>query len=332
MAPRYYRKIIRITGHDSPNVRLALAEIGAGKKPSNRVIIPGVLPWEDYQKRLATWDNVRKCIGIDALFYEGAEVLMFPPLWLDRANRIADMLRGRHRQAEAIGIDPAEGGDKTSMSAVDRLGLIERVSKKTPDTSVITGEAIAFMRKHNVPPDRVAFDRGGGGKEHADRLREQGYPVRTVAFGESLLMDPKRGITRIEEKKENREERYAYVNRRSQMYGDLRLLLDPAHIIATGPKQIIGSNVVNVQGKWEQSQGFGIPAEYTTLREELAPIPLRYDGEGRLKLPPKNKRSENSTELTLVELIGHSPDEADSLVLAIHAMLYKVIRSRAGVS
>jgi hypothetical protein len=36
------------------------------------------------------------------------------------------------------------------MCAGDELGIIELVSKKTPDTSVIVGEALAFMRKHNI--------------------------------------------------------------------------------------------------------------------------------------------------------------------------------------
>lgn len=238
-------------------------------------------------------------------FADDSGVPLFPFEWLDRAERIMGGLSGTCRAARAIGIDPAEGGDKTAMCAVDGLGIIELISKKTPDTSVITGEAIAFMLRHKVPPDRVVFDRGGGGKEHADRLRSQGYPVRTVAFGESLVPDPRRGLTQISERKENREERYAYVNRRAEMYGELRLVLDPH------------GGIDGVGG----SKGFGIPAEYAELRRQMSPIPLTYDPEGRLKLLPKNKRSPDGTEKSLTELIGHSPDELDSLVLALHGML-----------
>lgn len=311
---RFYRKIIKIRGQDSPNVRINLALDSVGLPPDGRMVLPGVLPWNEYLKRRATWDPIKQCIGLDAEFYEGAEVLLFPPEWLNRSERIADTYTNRIRYARAIGIDPAEGGDKTAMAAVDEFGLIELVSKKTPDTSIITAECIAFAMKHGLlsMPECWVFDRGGGGKEHADRLREQGYEgVRTVAFGETLILAPRRGMTMIEEKIDNREERYAYVNRRAEMYGTLRILLDPSR----------------------EAQGlpiFAIPSTYTELRRQLAPIPLTYDPEGRMKLLPKNKRNPDSTEKTLTELIGCSPDEADSLVLAIFGMVNHERRNVAG--
>lgn len=289
-----FRKVIRIRAEDSPNVI------------ERRYVLPGVLSWEEYQQRRATWDKIRQCIGLDAQFYEGAETLLYPSEWLNRAELIAEQLKGRRRYAKAIGVDPAEGGDKTAMCAVDEYGIIELVSKKTPDTSVVTAECLAFMRKYAVHSGFVAFDRGGGGKQHADRLRDQGYPVRTIAFGESPSLDPRRNI-RNSERLEMKEERYAYRNRRAEMYGTLRLLLDPA----TG-------------------KGFGIPAEYSELRRQLAPIPLVYDPEGRLELPPKNRRGPNDTKKTLVELIGCSPDDADALVLSVFAMLNPVVKLRAG--
>ena len=307
--PRYYRKVIKITALDSPNVQHGLNQQAAGLEPTNEIIFPGVLTWGDYQKRLLTWDEMRKCVGLFGEFYEGAEILLYPPTWLNRAGQIAEQLRGRARRAKAIGIDPAEGGDKTAMAAVDEYGLIELVSKKTPDTSIITSEALAFMRRHNVQPERVAFDRGGGGKEHADRLRSQGYPVRTVAFGESLTLDPKRGLTRIETRMDNKEERYAYVNRRAEMCGDLRELLDPS----------------------QSERGFALPVEYAELRRQLGLMPLLYDPEGRMRMLPKNRRSESGKEKTLTELLGCSPDESDALVLAVHAMTHQVKRTAAGV-
>jgi hypothetical protein len=47
-------------------------------------------------------------------------------------------------------------------------------------------------------------------------------------------------------------------------------------------------------------------------------------------LPPKTKRNPKSTIKTLTEIIGHSPDEADALVLAIHAMSTETKRKKAG--
>lgn len=309
--PHLYRKVFRIRGEDSPNVRLAVAEIAAGRKPSGRIIIPGVLPYNEYVKRRRLLDKVEQTVTLDAEFYEGADVLMFPPEWLNSSNQRARALYGKTRYAKAIGIDPAEGGDRTAMAAVDEYGLIELVSKKTPDTSMITGEAIAFGKRHGVSPENWLFDAGGGGKQHADRLRKMGFKVRTVRFGESINLDPKRGLTRIEERIDVKEERYAYLNRRAEMYGILRNLINPDPAI--------------------NPHGFGlIPSDrgevYAELRRQLAPIPMWHDDEGRIFLPPKNLKpgqKDTDNKVTLVKLIGHSPDEADAVVLATHGLTYK---------
>lgn len=315
----FHRRVIRIKAEDSPNVRLAQAQIKAGQEPTGEVIVPGVKSWPEYVKNRKLWDKIRQCIGLDAEFYEGAEVLLYPPDWLNRAETIAAGLH-RNRQAKAIGIDPAEGGDSTAMAAVDELGLIELVSKKTPDTAIITSEALAFMTRHGVPPEMTMFDRGGGGKQHADRLRQQGYNVRTVAFGESSKPERKRGgITPLDTAIKQDETRYIYKNRRAEMYGRLRIRLDPSNERYAVPSQSLAI-------------GWGIPAEYTELRRQLSPIPLAYDEEGRLELPPKHRKNPNDTRTTLTELIGCSPDEADAVVIGLYCMETKGARRIAGVA
>lgn len=298
---RYFRKIIRITAHDSPNVK------------AGRDIIPGVIGKAELEKRLATWDKTRIEVGIDARFPEGADILLYPTEWLDIAHQRAAGLRGRHRIGISLGVDPAEGGDKTALAVCDNLGLIELVSRKTPDTSVVCGEVMALARKYQVKSERIVFDRGGGGKEHADRLREQGHLVQTVAFGEAPSLDIRHAAYPPGPRREMQEERYAYVNRRAELYGNLRLKLDPAHNPA----------------------GFAISAEYTELRRQMAPIPLAYDGEGRLKLPPKRRETldrdnPNLRKPTLMELIGCSPDELDALCLACWGLDHEGPRRRVG--
>lgn len=308
---RFHRRVIKIRGQDSPNVRLGLAQEERGLVPTDEEVVPGVLSYREYLKRLATWDAIRICIGIHAEFYEGAEVLLYPPDWIDRAHAIARTLPGG-RKAEAIGIDPAEGGDQTTMAAVDGLGLIELVSAKTPDTAVITEQALRFMAKHQCPASKVVFDRGGGGKQHADYLRNLGHKVVTVGFGEGLTPDPRRGqgFLRLEDRLDLKEERFAYVNRRAQLYGDLRNeLLDPT---------------------WNP-KGWGVPEHYELLRKEMAPIPLLYDREGRMRMLPKHHQG-NEDEATLVKLIGHSPDQLDAVVLAVHGMLRVKRRAVAGAA
>ena len=158
------------------------------------------------------------------------------------------------------------------------------------------------MKKHRVKPQRVMFDRGGGGKEHADIMRRDGYYVQTVAFGTPTSPEKKRGVTSLVKRKEEDEERYVYKNRRAQMYGVLSRLLNPE-----------GTSLC-------ETKGFGIPVECAEVRKQLSPIPRLLDGEGRLYLPPKRRLNRDSNELTLTEIIGHSPDEADSLALAVYGI------------
>lgn len=296
-----YRKILKITASMSPNVRLALKQIEMGVPVTNEILVPGVISWEEYQRRRATWDIERQTVGLDAEFYEGAELRLFPLEWRQRANQIAAGLRGRTRKVLAVGLDPGEGVSNTSMCAVDEHGIIEMVSWKTPDTGVIINHFIAFIDKHKVDPHDALIDRGAG-KTIADIIRSKGYPVRTVAFGEGLALPPKHGIYLPRYRKKIQEERYAYTNRRAQMYGDFSNLLDPS---------------IN-------EDGFGIPIEYYELDRQMAPIPKYRDPEGRLIIPPKNPRpgAKSATIKSLKEIIGHSPDELDSLVLAVHGLLY----------
>jgi hypothetical protein len=314
--PRYHRRVFRITAEDSPNVKLALEQKARGEEPTGEMLVPGVLPYDDYVKRRRMWDKIRQCIGLDAQFWTGTEALLFPPEWLNKAeqaHRILSASQGKKRVAKAIGVDPAEGGDLTSMSAVDELGVLACVAKKTPNTAVIKGEVLAFARLHDCPFDMIMFDRGGGGKQIADELREIGHQVKTVSFGEAPSLEPKYGINSVADRKEVKEDRTTYVSRRAQMYGELSWLMDP--------------------GEWPNPGSlmpFALPHEAYELRRQLAPIPRQYDKHGRLKLPPKRK-GPGVTEKTLEEMIGCSPDEADSLVIAVHCMLHSKRRVQAGV-
>lgn len=325
----YFRRVFRWTAEDSPNVRLALAQRRAGfaqgadgkmvllpippggKVPTGEVLVPGVLTWDEYVTRRLTWDLIRQCVGLDAQFYTGPELLLFPSEWLIRASRLS-----ASGKAEAIGCDPGEGGANSAWCVVNRTGILDMLSMKTPDTTVITSTTLGLMRHWDVPAHMVCFDRGGGGKQHADRLRSQGFKVTTVAFGESLVNMPKRGITLVEEKIEEREERTAYVNRRAEMFGEFSLLCDPSL----------------------NPTGFAIPGKYQELHRQLGLMPKLWDSEGRIRMLPKNKGTKGMPEPgedehdqdTLVGRIGCSPDEADAAAVAVWRMQNRVKPKRVG--
>lgn len=339
----HYRRVIHIAAEDSPNVKLGLWEREQGREPSGRMVLEGVLPWDVYCQRRATWDKVRQCIGLDGRFYRGAEVLMYPPTWLNRAEEIARRLDESRivRIARGVGVDTGEGVADTVWTAVDEFGLIAQRSRKTPNTASIKGETVAFLTEHQCPPERCCFDRGGGGLQVADELREMGYPVRTVPFGETLSLEPQRHKTQFGQRVEIKEERYSYKNRRAQMAHAIRLLIEPRE----GGEEMEGIPVNGAGGSsfsqrgaradgfalGKTPQGFGIPARFVELRRQMAPIPLLYDGEGRIWLPPKHrKEGESKDKKTLQDMLGCSPDEWDSFMLAVHAMQSRPARAEAG--
>lgn len=313
----YFRKIIRITAEDSPNVRYAREEKAAGRKPTGRMLIPGVLGWEEYLYRLATWDPIRQSIGLFAQFYAGAELYLFPQAWLDSAEQLHHTLKVGVRRAKGVGVDPAQGGDRTAMTACDEMGVFRMVSLKTPDTSKIIPLVTDFVRDVGANWRDVTFDAGGGGKQIGDQLRANGKNVRIISFADSIQPDIKKGMQLFSKRKDAVEDRKTFANRRAQLYGTLAEMINP-----NSPKRfaLLPSNSCEAAER---------------LRHQLSLIPKMYDQEDKLMLPPKNRKAgakaNTGTIRPLVELIGYSPDEADATVMAIDGMLLRLARPRVGV-
>lgn len=297
----FIRRVFCLSAEDSPNVRYARHEQSQGQDPSGRMIVAGLKSWEKYQTDLRTMDAVRQCVQLHGKFYKGGEQYLFPPDWLAHAEQLAYDLAtgGKKRTARGMGVDPAEGGDDCAWTVVDEHGLLEQVVYKTPDTNVIPEQTKALIRQHNLDPGQCVFDRGGGGKQHADRMRGEGWPVRSLSFGTPKKAEPRWGKTFPDERHEDSELSDAYTSRRTEMYDRLSRRMNP-----NGP-----------QG------GFAVPRHCAEAHRQLAFFPRIYV-DGKLYLPPKTRKpgAKMMTEKTLVELIGNSPDEADSLVLAVWAM------------
>jgi len=307
-----HRRVIRIRAVDSPNVRLGLAQERRGEVATGENLVVGVKPYHKYLQELESWDEHQLCVSHGGDFYEGGEIKLFPQEYLrlahDRAEELIK-LYGLKRTGRSLGIDPGEGSANTTWTVADSLGLIKQIQRKTKDTSQIVHETIAIAREYGVPFENVVFDRGGGGKQLADMMRNIGYNVRTVGFGESVTPDKRRGMVTLDRRKLEEEDRFSYVNRRAEMYGLLARAIDPG-----------------------EGQVYGIPKEMTDLIDQLKVIPKLYDN-GKLWLPPKHKspKTDNSNMKTMTELVGHSPDEADSAVMAYYCIIHKAYKPRAGV-
>ena len=307
----YTRKVIKIRADQSPNVKLALKEIAEGKPVSNTTIIPGVKDYPTYIKHREEWDEVQQSIQLDAEFWEGEEFFLFPREVLEAVSHFAAGLN-LQGHLTTMGVDTAEGGDNTSWAVTGTDGLVDLVSIRTPDTSTIPKTTIELIHDYKINPKNVAFDRGGGGKQHADNLRnakslgfaKQDYPVRTVGFGESAKAEKKRGVKSVKKLVLEDEEKYVYKNRRVQMYGILSIMLQEGYKI---PHSILHKK---------------FRSDRKSLYDQLRPIPKLLDKEGQLYLPPKNKKNPDSKETTLVELIGHSPDESDAVVLGTYCQKF----------
>jgi hypothetical protein len=302
MADRFFVKVIKIPASASPNVRYAMSQLQAGIPPTNEILVPGVLPWDEYLKRDTLWDEQLKCVGLHAEFWEGSEVFLFPPQWRIKCQERAEQLRVNRtpRVPIALGIDPGEGVSKTVWTIVDELGVIYQMGFKTPDPSIIIKETLGLLNRYKVPAENIMLD-AGGGKVIAGVLRsEHNLNVRLVSFAEAPT-DNKRKRTKWSDRVQDQESKSAYTNRRAQMYGELAEWMDPS---------------VN-------DQLFAIPTELQELHFELSKIPKLRDREGKLMMLPKNKRNATSNEDTLTKRIGHSPDHSDSLAIAVFAMTHR---------
>jgi hypothetical protein len=327
---KYYRRCIRITAEDSPNVRFAKWEIEQGRVPTNRIIVPGVISWEMYQKRRKTLNEKEQCESLDAEWYEGADIRLVPRPWLygtetDPTRGAISYNRDRpENQVRYIGCDPGEGGDDSCWVVGGRHGIDEVVSKKTPNTNDVISTTMDLQFRWKVDWENIIFDEGsgGGGRVHIDRFWANGRKVRGVGFGATPQLELRRGMTYFQERKEQRADKYAFVHCRDEMAHDIRCLLERD----TEGKYVQGDN-------YSKCNGFGIPdvpAAQELIRQLLL-IPFSTDGEGRMKLPPKRNPVDTRDPNTLVYIIGHSPDQFDAFCLMVYGMNHNPPQQRAGV-
>jgi len=261
---KLFRKVIHVDADDTANIKAGRKWAKAGGKGTPPQPIPGMLSWSKYRHHVATREPLWKLQRLHGKFDTSGKSMMFPADWLDRCEEMYEVATELARGPFGLGVDVAEGGrDFSCWALVDRFGLFQIKVMDTPNTAVIVPETLKIMDEYNVSPGRVAFDRGAGGKQYADLLRNQGYMVRAIAFG-GAAVDSK-----------------TYKNCRAEMYWRLRQAMD----------QNRWSKIVDAEGRDVHERFFSIPLREHQLREELTCLPIQ-DDQGRLLIMRKDPQAE----------------------------------------
>ncbi len=147
------------------------------------------LPEEYYKGLESLPENQRKAYleGNWDAFDEGLDEKGYIRLINDRELQGVITNTGEHSGYVIGGIDPAAGGDNSAI-VVKSANLQEIVfNQKLQNTMDLVGQVIEVNKKYKV--DYWVVDKTGVGQGVFDRLRDMGYPVRGVSFGEKSEED-----------------------------------------------------------------------------------------------------------------------------------------------
>jgi len=142
------------------------------------------LPQEYYKSLESLPDNQRRAYleGNWDAFDEGVDEKGYTRLISDRELQASYTNETEHAGYVIGGIDPAAGGDNSAI-AIKSANLLEiAFNQRLQDTMDLVGQAIEANRKYKV--DYWVIDKTGVGQGVYDRLKELGYNVRGVSFGE----------------------------------------------------------------------------------------------------------------------------------------------------
>ncbi len=94
---------------------------------------------------------------------------------------------GEHSGYKILGVDPAAGGDNSCI--VLKSSTLQEIlfNQKTPNTMDLVGVIMEKYRQYKC--DYIVIDKTGVGQGVFDRIKDAGYNVRGVAFGEKSEID-----------------------------------------------------------------------------------------------------------------------------------------------
>ncbi len=142
-------------------------------------------------------DNQRKAYleGNWDAFDETMDEKGYVRLVNDREFQASQVQGGEHTGYKILGVDPAAGGDNSAI--VLKSGNLQEVlfNQKMPNTMDLVGVIMEMYHKYKA--DMVVIDKTGIGQGVFDRMKDLGYNVRGVSFGEKSE-DPQFGNLKAE--------------------------------------------------------------------------------------------------------------------------------------
>lgn len=115
-------------------------------------------------------------------FDEGVDEKGYVRLLSDRELQACYVQSGQHTGYKILGVDPAAGGDNSAI--VLKSGNLKEVlfNQKMPNTMDLVGVIMEQYTKQKA--DMIVIDKTGVGQGVFDRIKDLGYNVRGVSFGE----------------------------------------------------------------------------------------------------------------------------------------------------
>lgn len=142
------------------------------------------LPQEYYKSLESLPENQRKAYleGNWDAFDEGMDEKGYLRLINDRELQSFYTNQGEHSGYKILGIDPAAGGDNSTI--VLKSGNLQEIlfNQKLQNTMDLVGVIMEKYRDYQA--DYIVIDKTGVGQGVWDRIKELDYPCRGVSFGE----------------------------------------------------------------------------------------------------------------------------------------------------
>ena len=153
---------------------------------------------ESYYKSLESLPEAQRKAYLEGnwdAFDEGLDEKGYTRLINDREFQQVFVQQGEHTGYKIMGVDPAAGGDNSAI--ILKSGNLQEIifNQKMPNTMDLVG--VIMENYHRSKADMIVIDKTGIGQGVYDRLKDLGYNVRGVSFGEKSE-DPQFGNLKAE--------------------------------------------------------------------------------------------------------------------------------------